>query len=398
MNPGLKNLHPYPFEKLAALTNEVVSNPDHPRISLAIGEPKHATPAFILEALKANLDSAAVYPTTRGSDELRETIAAWVCKRFNLLESSIDPNKNVLPANGTREAIFAFAQCMLNGQQTCKVLMPNPFYQIYEGAALLAAAEPIYLNCTKENDYIPDFASVSETNWRDCALLFICSPGNPTGAVIKEESLAQLFELSDQYNFIIAADECYSEIYFNEQEPPIGLLQTAAKLGRDDYKNCVVFHSLSKRSNVPGIRSGFIAGDENLIREFLRYRTYHGCTMAPYTQVASIEAWNDETHVKENRRLYREKFAAVLKILKPVMDVEQPDAGFYLWPRTPINDTEFCKVLLAEQNIVVLPGSFLSRESNGINPGANHIRVALVAEIQQCIEAAERIVETINSI
>ena len=305
-----------------------------------------------------------------------------------------------MPVNGTREALFAFAQCVINSKvnDIPVVISPNPFYQIYEGAALLASAEPYYINCVEDNKFLPDFDAVPEDIWQRCQLVYLCSPGNPTGAVLGQDAIEKLLTLADKHDFIIAADECYSEIYFNEATPPIGLLQAAANLGRDDYKRCVVFHSLSKRSNVPGMRSGFIAGDAELIQTFLRYRTYHGCSMPIYTQMASIVAWQDEAHVLANRELYRQKFDAVLDILKPVMNVSRPDASFYLWPETPISDTEFSAGLYSQQNITVLPGSFLSRSIAAGNPGENRIRVALVAEIDQCIEAANRICTFIKSI
>lgn len=398
MNPGLNKLHPYPFEKLAKLTKGIERNPQLSPISLGIGEPKHATPSFITNAIKDNLHTAANYPITKGMPELRETIAYWLSQRFNLLESAIDPNNNVLPVNGTREALFAFTQCQIDSTENSNVLMPNPFYQIYEGAAYLAGAEPVYLNCTKENGFIPNFEAISAEVWKKCRLLFICSPGNPTGAVINQDTYNTLFELSDQYGFIIVADECYSEIYFDEQTPPLGLLEAASVSGRDDFKNCMVFHSLSKRSNVPGIRSGFVAGDESLIAQFLRYRTYHGCAMSAYTQIASIAAWQDEEHVKENRRLYKEKFSAVLKILQPHLDVQMPDASFYLWPKIPICDQEFAKILLKQENVAVLPGSYLSRDVENINPGTNRVRMALVADYAECIEAANRIARALQTL
>ncbi len=398
MNPGLKQLHPYPFEKLAKLTADIERNPNLSPISLGIGEPKHATPSFIVNAIKENLQTAANYPTTKGIPELREAIAYWLSQRFNLLESAIDPNKNVLPVNGTREALFAFTQCVVDSSQDSKVLMPNPFYQIYEGAAYLAGAEPVYLNCEEDNNFLPNFDKVPQSVWQQCRLLFVCSPGNPTGAVINQSIYNDLFELSDRYGFIIVADECYSEIYFDEKKPPLGLLEAASVSGRDDFKNCMVFHSLSKRSNVPGIRSGFVAGDETLIAEFLRYRTYHGCAMSPYTQIASVAAWQDEEHVKDNRRLYKEKFTDVLKILQPHLEVEQPDASFYLWPKTSICDQEFAKILLKQENVAVLPGSYLSRDVENINPGKNRVRMALVADYNECIEAANRITRALQTL
>ena len=369
-------------------------------IDLSIGEPKHTTPELILNELQKQLPRAASYPTTRGIDALRQAIAEWIIRRFKLPEGSISADRNILPVNGTREALFAFAQCVIDstGIQSKKdeapiVITPNPFYQIYEGAALLAQSEPYYVNCIEANGFLPDFDAVPENIWQRCQLIYLCSPGNPTGAVLGQETIEKLLILADKYDFIIAADECYSEIYLDEDSPPFGLLQVSADLGRDDYKRCMVFHSLSKRSNVPGMRSGFVAGDADLIQDFLRYRTYHGCSMPLYTQMASIIAWQDEDHVRGNRALYRKKFDAVLKILKPVMNVTRPDASFYLWPETPVSDTEFAAGLYSQQNITVLPGSFLSRSIDTGDPGKNRIRIALVAEIDQCIVAAERICE-----
>jgi N-succinyldiaminopimelate aminotransferase len=390
MNSGLKNLHAYPFERLTALL-EGVTPAEKDFISLAIGEPKHPTPEFILDALKSNAGDIAYYPTTRGSEELRVSIASWLCQRFNLDSSSIHADKNVLPVTGTREALFAIAQTIIGEQsETPVVILPNPFYQIYEGAALLAGAEPYYLNCTAENNFIPDFSSVPENIWQRCQLIYLCSPGNPSGAVVKQEHVKQLLELAEKYDFVIASDECYSEIYQDEEEPPIGLLECAKKLGNSEYKRCLVFHSLSKRSSVPGLRSGFVAGDSDLIASFLKYRTYHGCAMPLHVQKASIAAWNDEEHVKENRDKYREKFSRFCEILSPVLDLTPPSASFYLWPKLPESDTDFARKLYTSENIKVLPGSFLSRDINDINPGKNRIRIALVAEVEECVEAANR--------
>lgn len=404
MNPGLEKLHPYPFEKLAQLKQETSVVTDAEHIDLSIGEPKHTTPELILNELQKQLPKAASYPTTRGIDALRQAIAEWLIRRFKLPEGSIAADRNILPVNGTREALFAFAQCVIDstGKQAKKnevpaVITPNPFYQIYEGAALLAQAEPYYVNCVEANGFLPDFDSIPENIWQRCQLIYLCSPGNPTGAVLGQEAIEKLLILADKYDFVIAADECYSEIYLDENSPPVGLLQVSADLGRDDYKRCMVFHSLSKRSNVPGMRSGFVAGDADLIQAFLRYRTYHGCSMPLYTQMASIVAWKDEAHVRDNRHMYRQKFDAVLNILKPVMNVTRPDASFYLWPETPLSDTEFAAGLYSQQNITVLPGSFLSRSIDAGNPGENRIRIALVAEIDQCIEAAERMCEFIKT-
>jgi N-succinyldiaminopimelate aminotransferase len=399
MNPDLNNLHPYPFEKLAAL-KAAVNPPTHlQEILLSIGEPKHLPPAFVLATLVENLNKLSSYPTTKGIPELRDAIAQWATKRFQLNTGSFTADKHVLPVNGTREALFAFAQAIIDRTKPKPlILSPNPFYQIYEGAALLAGAEPYFLNCTPNNNFIPDFSAIPEKIWQDCQLLFICSPGNPTGAVMNTAQLKQLIALADQYDFVIASDECYSELYFDEQHPPAGLLQACAELGRHDFARCVVFHSLSKRSNLPGLRSGFVGGDAKILEKFLLYRTYHGCAMPVPTQLASIAAWRDETHVIENREAYRQKFSAVLAILSDVLPVEKPDAGFYLWPKTPIKGEQFAQGLFASQKVTVLPGSYLAREANGVNPGEDYVRLALVAPLAECIEAAERIKEFVQSL
>ena len=399
MNPGLEQLQPYPFEKLALLKSVGQPDPGITPIFLSIGEPKHPTPSFILKALEKALPQAVSYPATRANDELREAIAEWLQQRFHLSKGSITAEKHILPVNGTREALFALAQCVVDTTKPDPlVISPNPFYQIYEGAAFLAGAKPYYVNCDEQSEFLPDFSSIPESIWERCQLLYLCSPNNPTGAVIDESTYQFLFDLADRHGFVIASDECYSEIYFDEDNPPLGLLEAADKLGRKDYKACMVFHSLSKRSNVPGMRSGFVAGNAELMQSFLRYRTYHGCSMAPYTQAASVVAWQDEEHVKENRRLYREKFDAVLSILEPVMNVSKPQAGFYLWPETPISDTDFAQQLYLQQNVTVLPGSYLSRAVDENNPGANRVRMALVASTEECVEAAERIKTFINNL
>jgi N-succinyldiaminopimelate aminotransferase len=399
MNPLLQKLQPYPFEKLAALKAGSAPPAELDHIALSIGEPKHPSPEVALAALRDNLYQSNRYPLTRGSPELRQTIAGWLQRRFQLGADSIDADKQVIPVNGTREALFAFAQCIVDRKPGALVMMPNPFYQIYEGAALLSGAEPCFYSTVKNTHYLPDFDAIDEDTWKRCQLIYICTPGNPTGAVMSEPQLAALIEKSLQYDFVIASDECYSEIYFDEDTPPAGLLQAAHNCGNSDFTNCVVFHSLSKRSNLPGMRSGFVAGDANIIQSFLLYRTYHGCAMSPPYQAASIAAWNDEEHVINNRRLYREKFDAVLEILQPVSNAHKPDAGFYIWLNTPGSDTDFAQQLFAQQNVTVLPGSYLSREVNGNNPGSNHVRMALVAPVDECIEAAHRIkqfIETLN--
>ncbi len=397
MNPDLQQLQPYPFERLNALKSGTTPPADLAHIALSIGEPKHPAPAFAADTISANLNRLSGYPTTKGLPELRQAIANWATGRFQLQQ--LNPESQVLPCNGTREALFALTQTVIDRTQNKPlVVSPNPFYQIYEGAAYLAGAEPYFLNCNASNNFQPDYDAVPAEIWQRCQLLFICSPGNPTGSVTRLDQLQQLIELADRYNFVIAADECYSEIYFDEQQPPVGLLQACAELGRHDYRRCLVFHSLSKRSNLPGLRSGFVAGDAELISKFLLYRTYHGCAMPIYSQLASIEAWNDETHVIDNRDQYRAKFDAVLQRLDGVLDVSRPDAGFYLWAETPIDDSDFARQLFAQQHITVLPGSFLSRSSNGTNPGKNRIRMALVAELDQCIEAAERLVRFVRAL
>ncbi|MGD8311454.1 MAG: succinyldiaminopimelate transaminase [Gammaproteobacteria bacterium] len=391
MNPDLLRLQPYPFERLLKLFAGAAVPDDLGPISLSIGEPRHATPGFITEELITHLHGLSRYPTTRGLPELREAIAGWLVKRFELPAGSIDPEQQVLPVNGTREALFALAQCAVDRTSAPVVLMPNPFYQIYEGAALLAGAEPWFLNTTPETACKPDFGAVPAAIWKRCQLVYICTPGNPTGTVLSIADLRHLIRLADEHDFIIASDECYSEIYPEESNPPPGLLQAAASMGRDDYSRCIVFHSLSKRSNAPGLRSGFVAGAAGLIRDFLQYRTYHGCAMPPATQAASIRAWRDEAHVIENRSLYRDKFSAVLDILSPVLDVHRPDAGFYLWPQTPVDDQDFARALLSRCNVSVLPGSYLSRTTVDGNPGRNRVRMALVAPLEDCVEAAKRI-------
>ncbi|MCK7544470.1 succinyldiaminopimelate transaminase [Marinobacter bryozoorum] len=396
MNPNLSRLHPYPFEKLARLKADVVPPADITPISLGIGEPKHPSPEFVKRVIADNLDRLANYPTTGGMPELRQAIADWATRRFHLNPGTLKADGNVVPVNGTREGIFSFVQAAIDASRPATVVSPNPFYQIYEGAALLAGATPVYLPCDGNNGFIPDFDAVPESVWKDCQILFLCSPGNPSGAVIPRETLVRVIELADQHDFIIASDECYSELYPDESNPPEGLLQTCAAIGRDDYARCVVFHSLSKRSNLPGLRSGFVAGDASILKDYLRYRTYHGCAMPIHNQLASIAAWQDEDHVKENRAAYRAKFEAVVPMLQQVMKVDFPDAGFYLWPETPMSDETFARDLSAEQNVHVLPGRYLSRTVDGYNPGENRVRMALVAPLEECVEAAERIVRFVN--
>jgi N-succinyldiaminopimelate aminotransferase len=393
VNPLLNQLQPYPFEKLKQLFAGVTPSPVYRAISLGIGEPKHPTPAFIRKALADNLDGLAVYPTTAGSDALRATIAGWLERRYGL--PKLDIATQVLPVNGSREALFALAQTVIDPGKDALVMCPNPLYQIYEGAAYLAGAQPYFVNCDPVRNFAPDFRSATPDVWARVQLVYVCSPGNPAGAVLTLEDWKELFALSDRYGFVIAADECYSEIYFKD-EAPLGALEAAHKLGRSGYPRLIGFSSLSKRSNVPGMRSGFVAGDAEILKQFLLYRTYHGSAMSPSVQSASIAAWNDEQHVIENRRKYIAKFKQVAPLLQQVLDVALPDAGFYLWARVDkladISDIEFAKRLYAEYNVTVLPGSYLGREAHGSNPGSKRVRMALVAEVDECLEAAQRIV------
>ncbi|MGB9671056.1 MAG: succinyldiaminopimelate transaminase [Halothiobacillaceae bacterium] len=386
MNPDLGLLQPYPFEKLAKLKAGSAPPAHLPHIALSIGEPKHQPPSFVVEELIHHLHGLANYPLTRGSDGLREAVAGWLLRRF---QAKVDPATQILPVSGTREALFSFAQCVVNRAEEPLVLMPNPFYQIYEGAAYLAGATPWFYPTPAENGFLPDFDAIPVEVWKRCQLIYVCSPGNPTGAVLPESSYRRLIELADEYDFIIASDECYSELYYGE--PPVGLLQVCTNIGRDDFARCVVFHSLSKRSNLPGLRSGFVAGDAAVLKDYHLYRTYHGCTLPPPTQAASVAAWSDETHVEKNRELYLQKFTKVIEIIGDALDVNMPQGAFYLWAKTPISDTEFARRLFAEQNVTVLPGSYLSRAVDGHNPGAGYVRMALVAEMDECAEAAERI-------
>jgi N-succinyldiaminopimelate aminotransferase len=397
MHNALSRLHAYPFERLARLQNGVRAASERSALDLSIGEPRHETPRAIIETMARELPHMARYPSTRGTDALRAAIAQWLQRRFHLPVHSINPDLHVLPVAGTREALFGFAQCIVDRTRDDPlVVMPNPFYQIYEGAALLAGATPYFVN--NGADGLPDYAAVPDSIWARCQLLYVCSPGNPTGSVLNAAVYEKLLALADRHDFVIAADECYSEIYLDETKPPVGLLEIAAQLGRDDYSRCIVFHSLSKRSSVPGLRSGFVAGDADILKSFLLYRTYQGCAMPLYTQSASIAAWSDEVHVCENRALYRQKFDTVLPILQPVLDVPRPEAGFYLWPKLSMDSEEFTRGLLARENVIVLPGSYLAREALGVNPGSTHVRIALVPPVAQCIEAAHRIRSYVESL
>ncbi len=394
MNANLEKLHPYPFEKLRQLFGDLQPPSDKHAIRLSVGEPQHQPPAFVRQALIDNLDLLSSYPASKGMPALREAIARWLERRFTL--PGVDAETQVLPVTGTREALFAIAQAMVQSDAKATVLCPNPFYQIYEGAAFLAGATPEFINCNEDGDFLPDFDTVSADQWQRCQLLYLCTPGNPSGGVIPVEQLQTLIRLAQEHDFVIASDECYSEIYADEDQAPPGLLQACAQMGNDEYRNCLVFHSLSKRSNLPGLRSGFVAGDAQLLEKFLLYRTYQGCAMPPHHQLASIAAWNDEQHVIDNRSLYRDKFAQVFNRLQGHIEVSMPPAGFYLWPKTPIADTEFARGLFAQEHITVLPGRYLARAANGVNPGENRVRIALVAGLDDCLEAAQRITDYIG--
>ncbi len=391
MNRHLALLQPYPFERLAELKRGIVPPAHLSHIAMSIGEPKHPAPAFVLQALTAALGGLGTYPASAGLPEFREAGARWLVRRCGLRAGAVDPETMVLPVNGTREALFAFAQVVIDATTPAVVLMPNPFYQIYEGAALLAGAEPVFMNTTAATGYLPDLDAVPVATWRRCQLLYLCSPGNPTGAVMGLAYLRRVLELSDRYGFVIAADECYSDLYDDEAAPPPGLLAACELNGRTNFERCVVFHSLSKRSSVPGLRSGFVAGDPTILAQFRLYRTYHGCALPVHVQQASIAAWNDDTHAAENRRLYRAKFDAVLPVLQEVLDVTRPSASFYLWPRIEGSDEDFARELFARQNLTVLPGTYLARDTAAGNPGRHHLRISLVAPLAECVEAANRI-------
>lgn len=399
MNPGLARLQPYPFERLAELRRDLTPNPALAPLNLSIGEPQHPTPALVREALVAALDGTAKYPATRGEPKLREAIASWLVQRFRLPAGAVDPESMVLPVNGTREALFAIAQTLVErGGRRDRVLMPNPFYQIYEGAALLAGAEPAFMPCPARTDFLPDLESLPAALLARTVLIYVCTPSNPAGSVMPRTQLIRLLELAEQHDFVVVSDECYSELYFDETSPPPGLLEAAWLSGRTDFRRCLVMHSLSKRSNAPGLRSGFVAGDPGLVAQFLRYRTYHGSAMPLHVQAASIAAWGDEAHVVENRALYRAKFTAVIDILGRCLPIALPAGGFYLWPEFPLDDLEMCRRLIQDANVTTLPGSFLSRTVAGSNPGRQRLRLALVPELGHCVEAAERIRELMQKL
>ena len=386
-------LQPYPFERLARLKAGVTPPPGLRHVAMSIGEPQHAAPPFVLEALRANLHRVGTYPATIGLPELRASCARWLERRFALGADAVDPATMVLPVNGTREALFAFAQATVDpsAKASPTVVMPNPFYQIYEGAALLAGAEPVFAPATARTAWLPDLDAVSESAWRRCQLLYLCSPGNPTGAVMDVAFLRRALELADRYDFVVAADECYSELYADESSPPPSLLTAARAAGRSRHQRCVVFHSLSKRSNLPGLRSGFVAGDPALLSRFLLYRTYHGSAMSVPTQLASIAAWDEDGHAAANRELYRAKYAGVLPVLAPVLQLERPAGAFYLWADIGGDDERFTRELFAAKNLTLLPGSYLAREADGCNPGRGRVRISLVASVDECVEAAHRL-------
>jgi N-succinyldiaminopimelate aminotransferase len=396
MHPALARLKPYPFERLAALIAGVAPPAGLAPIALSIGEPRHEPPPFLLEALKGALGTLGLYPATGGLPEFRRAAAGWLERRYRL-GGSLDPDSMLLPASGTREALFAFAQAVVDPGAAALVAMPNPGYQIYEGAALLAGAEPAYLDATAASGFVPDLAAVPESLWRRCALLYLCSPGNPTGAVLDHAYLARVLELADRHDFVVAADECYAEIYLDESRPPPGVLGACRALGRERFRRVVAFHSLSKRSSVPGLRSGFVAGDPQLLERFRLYRTYHGCALPLHVQRASIAAWDDDAHAAANRALYRAKFDAVLPILAPVLGVARPPAGFYLWPEVGADDERFARGLYASENVLLLPGSYMARDGGGGNPGRGRVRISLVAPVAECVTAAERIRHYIES-
>jgi N-succinyldiaminopimelate aminotransferase len=398
VNPLLDHLQPYPFERLNALKAGITPPAGYPSVMLSIGEPKHPPPDFVLRQLT---DAAAMrrdlslYPATRGSDELRSAIAAWLATRFAV---RADPERHILPVAGTREALFSFGQAVLTGRPGAIAVLPNPFYQIYEGAVLLRGATPYFVNCTSANGYLPDYRTIPEEIWTRCELLYLCSPGNPTGRTLDLDTLAWLQQQAHRYGFVIAADECYSEIYPDEAAPPAGLLEAAVAAGNTEFERCVVFHSLSKRSNLPGLRSGFVAGDAAVLADYFKYRTYQGCALPYYVQQASTAAWQDEAHVRDNRAAYRRKFAAVTPILAPALELFEPDGGFYHWARVPGGDDEaFARDLFAARNITVLPGSYLARTAHGINPGAGHVRIAWVAPAEACETAARNVADWISS-
>ncbi len=403
MNPFLDALKPYPFQRLSELLGDLKGNSSKHAIPLSLGEPRHAAPDFLVEMLSQQdmiMNSLGTYPATRGVPLIRKAISDWANRRYQLSAAPLDPETNVLPVSGTREGLFSIAQAVTDShyaKESPTIFMPNPFYQIYEGASLLAGANPVFLNCTSDNLYQPDFSRISSESWQKCQLVYICSPGNPTGAILGMDTLKFLIEKAREFGFVLVSDECYSEIYCQEDSPPVGLLQACCEAGYSDYTNCIVFNSLSKRSNLPGLRSGFVAGDARILERYLLYRTYQGSAMPTLTQLVSASAWQDEVHVIANRQVYRDKLHAVHGILKDVMSVELPEAGFYLWPATPVDDELFTRQLFEAEHVTVLPGSYLSRQAEGINPGHKRVRMALVAPQDDCIEAAQRVASFLAS-
>jgi len=393
MNYRLEKLQEYPFQRLNQLLAGIEPPADKRRIMLSLGEPKHEPPSFIHDILATGGHLLSGYPVTRGEENLRIAICHWLSRRFCFDQNLLDPARNILPVSGSREAIFSFIQAAVDrsSHDATRIVMPNPFYQIYEGATIMAGAMPYFLNNIEENSWLPQLDRVPENVWQETQILILCSPDNPTGTVIPVEIYAEVLKLADRYNFIVAADECYSELYRDEDMPPAGLLQVAVEQGRTNFERCIVFHSLSKRSNLPGLRSGFVAGDSKIIDAYFKYRTYHGCVPNRLTQAISVAAWNDDEHVVRNRAVYRDKFNAVIDILDPVLKLNNPAAGFYLWPKTPVNEEEFSRGLFLKENVVTLPGTYLARDTITGNPGKNRVRIALVAELEECVEAAERI-------
>jgi N-succinyldiaminopimelate aminotransferase len=394
LNPDLARLQPYPFERLAGLLDGATPPADRPLLKLSVGEPQHAPPTAVVDALAQSLPLLAKYPATRGEDALREAQAAWAARRYGIPVP--DAGTQVLPVNGTREALFAIAQTCVSRGENALVGSPNPFYQIYEGAALLAGARTVLFDTPESQGFLPDPDALDADDWKAMQLLYLCTPGNPAGAVMDETFLGRFIEKAIEHDVILVCDECYSEIYPLKAAPPTGLLAACRALGVDDYRNCISMHSLSKRSNLPGMRSGFAAGDARILSEFLRYRGYHGSAMPPHHQAASIVAWSDETHVAENRARYDEKFAAVRRVLEDRLRLNDPAGGFYLWPETPIDDETFTRRLYAEEGVLVLPGSYLGREGRAGNPGSRRVRIALVATLEDCVEAAQRIASFVD--
>jgi len=400
MNPYIARLHPYPFERLSTLLAAVEPAAGKPLISLSIGEPRHQPPAFIVEALARHTpDGLARYPMARGLPELRVAMARALTQRYGLAADALDPERQVLPVTGTREGLFSVVQAVINPlPDRPTVVMPNPFYQIYEGATLLAGAEPWYLNTPEATGFRPDFETVPEEVWERCQVLILCSPGNPTGAVLDAEDWQRAFALADRHDFVVVADECYADLYNDETRPPVGAFEAAAAAGRGDFKRLLTFHSLSKRSSVPGLRSGLVGGDAALIEPLALYRTYHGCALALPAQLASVEAWNDTAHVADNRHRYQAKFDAARRILGAVTDVRIPPAAFYLWLKVNGGDDEgFVRELYAREALITLPGRYLSRPTPAGDPGAGYVRVSLVPDEATCEEAMHRLARFIKS-